>query len=381
MNGLALATWRLPQTQVEDLEAAHRHVGDLGPDVFELTTCQRVILCTQAGPGDEALERARALAEGVDVPGGERLAGFEAFRHLVTVAASLDALLPGEDQVPAQVRRAVDEQAEAIDPGLHRILQRVLATARSVRDEAGLAGHRSAPLAELAVERIPDEGPVAVWGTGTFAEATLAALPEREVHVVSRDPDRAAELAGDPARAWSRDAILAGPPRLDGLVCCTRSPDGRVLSRADVEALLVARRQPEGSPSPRPLKIVDLGVPRNVDPAVDGTSGLMLESMATLARLSRGRARADERIRAARDALEDALARERRRHWKAHSADRITALREDLSDEIQELVAELAGASSELEDDALERWTGRVHGRVAHTAQEHLLSAMRGEDP
>lgn len=381
MNRLALATWRLPQTPVEDLEDVHQHVGDLGDDVFELTTCQRVILCTRAGPGDEALDQARSLAEGVDVPGGERLAGFEAFRHLVTVAASLDALLPGEDQVPAQVRRAVDEQAERLDPGLHRILQRVLATARSVRDEAGLSGHRSAPLAELAAERIPDEGPVAVWGTGTFAEATLAALPDREVHVVSRDADRAAELAGDPSHAWTRDAILADPPGLDGLVCCTRSPDGRVLSRADVEALVAARRWTASPPSASPLKIVDLGVPRNVDPAVDGHPGIQLESMATLARLSRGRVRADERIQAARDALEDALARERRRHWKAHSADRITALREDLSEEIQALADELSEASPELEEDALERWSGRVHGRVAHTAQEHLLSALRGEDP
>lgn len=390
MNGLAVVTWRLPHATLEDLERVRETLdaGDpreaVDPPVFAMATCQRVLLATQATDGERPEALVAALAESVDVPGAERLRGPDALRHLTEVAASLDALVPGEDQVPGQFRDAVDEHVDGdrLAGPLEGTLQRVISMARTVRAESGLQGRASRSLADLTAPMVPDGAGVAVLGTGQMARALLESLdPERVDHVVSRDPARARQVAPDGTRAWDRDAFAADPPGVDVLVLCTRASQAPVLEQATARALLEAREDQAALEAADPLLILDLGLPRNADPSIATLSGVDLRTMGDLARVCRGRLLEDEHVTRAWRSLERVLERERARQAKQRLEDHITALRESVDEAFDALVDELASTHPGLDDEDLDRLARRVQGRLAHDCQEHLVAAARGEDP
>lgn len=365
MNCLALVTWRLPHAGLDEIEAA-RDATDPTPEAFRLATCQRVTLLASA---ENPAAWAESTAREAGVPGAERHLGPDAFRHLVRVTAALDAIAPGEDQVPAQVRRALDEQAEHLPGPVHRALQRVLAVAKTVRDEAGFAGAACRSLADRAVDALDDPARVTLVGTGQIAQAARQRLGERIAHVVSRRPERARDLAGPDAEAWTRQRFLDDPPAAEATLLCTRAPDEPILD-PDAAARLADREAPH--------TVVDLGVPRNADPRAGDLVGLQLFDVEALAR----RPPPEGSILAlaeAREALERALARERRRWARRDLDDRVVALREALAEDLDALVDELP---DQLDDPpALDRWKDRAHARLAHAAQTHLLDALGGRQP
>lgn len=377
MSELALATWRLPNVRVDALEDAREASTFLDRDgCWRLSTCQRLILVALAGDEDPR-GTAETLATEVGVPGAELRLGFDAFRHLARVTASLDAIVPGEDQIPGQVRSAVDAQAEDVPSQLHARLQRVLAVAKTARDEAGFSGQRSTSLADHALALIPADAAIAIVGTGTLAKAALrASAADRIDHLVSRSLERAEQRAPAGVRAWTRDRFARKPPAVDAVILCTRGKGEPVLTEEGVDALLAARQADE------PLELLDLGVPRNADPSIGDRPDVELRTVEDLARSARRAGREDERIRRARSALEAALARERRQQAQRALDDRIVALRSDLAQELDALADELAELDPALaEDGELARWIDRAHGRLAHASQEHLVALARGERP
>lgn len=390
MNRLALATWRIPQVPIEDLETARARTEAMGqPELmatvgtqalFTLATCQRVLLIAVAEDDASSAGLARALADAVDAPGAERRIGFDALRHLVEVASSLDALVPGEDQVTGQVRDALADQVEdgLVTGRLHQVLQRVLALAKGIRAEGGLQGRGKRSLADLAVPLLPAKATVAVVGTGAMAKAALDALGAgRPYHVVSRSLQRAQDRAGPAGQAWAREPFFSDPPPLDALILCTGSEDGPVLDDAATRALLANR---QGSQAP--LVILDLGLPRNARATVGTLSGVDLRTISDLVRVARGKMLDDAGIVRARQALEEALRRERRRQVKQTLSERIVALREEVDQEVEALVDELLDLDPELDEDpAFPRWAAKLQGRLAHVSQAHLEAVARGEDP
>lgn len=370
MNELALVTWRLPQTTLPRLERAREAVQDAeeSPDIFTLTTCQRALACTV---GDEPSQAATRLAENLDAPGGEQLTSWHALRHLARVAASLEALVPGEDQVPAQFRQALHDQGDALATPVRRQLERVRALSRKARDAGELAGHQSRSLIDLVLPLVPDRGSCAVVGTGTIADEALRRLSgSHELHVVSRSRNRARERAGSPQRAWTREAFFDQPPRLEVLLLATRNNEEVVLPPEK------ARRVADAGNGE--LVVVDLGVPRNAAPAVRRLDGLRVHDLEALARVARNRRADSARIQQTHQALEDALARERRRRSLQSRKQRIVALREELATEVQALAAQLPEPVGE---DDLEAWRRQAHGRLAHVSQRHLEAALEGDDP
>ncbi len=385
MRGLALVTWRLPHATLEDLERAQDALdedGVLAPldvPVFRMNTCQRVLLAAQDPDAETPETLAEALAGTVGVPGAERFCGFQALRHLTEVAASLDALVPGEDQVPGQFRRAVGSQAgqARLTGSLHGTLQRVTAMARTVRADSGLQGQASRSLADLAKPMIPDDARVALVGTGQMARAARESLGAGRVrHVVSRDEERARELAGGDARAWDRGQFTTAPPAVDAIVLCTRARHTPVLEVSTAQRLLDAR-----GPRDDPLLVVDMGLPRNADPSIATLAGLDLRTLGDLARVARGRLLEDEHVARARRVLERVLQRERARQAKKRLEGHITALRSSVDEEVQALVDELAEAHPQLDQDTLDHVARQARGRLAHACQEHLIQAAHGEDP
>lgn len=232
-----------------------------------LATCNRWELVTHLHEG-MPLDRARRLL----VPEGESRLPYAyvrdgALEQLMRVAAGLDSLNPGEDQIMRQVRAAYLDARDGgrTDSALSFAFDRALRAAKRVRREVALAPLRTSlfSLARPALEAILAPGdPATVLGAGeigALAARTLTDLGAR-VTVVNRDVGRAHELARTVGARWAPlDEYVAAAPAAVALVCATpvrHLVDGPLLARV------------------RPRLVVDLGVPRNVDAAAADRLGV-----------------------------------------------------------------------------------------------------------
>jgi glutamyl-tRNA reductase len=269
----------------ELMGAGHAQAG------VALLTCLRSELYLMADDTDSCARASIALAASwsrcdpahlqavIDVRLGETAA-----MHLFSVAAGLESATVGERQVLDQVRAAgtAARLADTTDAVLNRVFQQAHQAARRVRRETGLASPR-ASLADAAASRASRQlGGVAgrtvlLVGAGTVARATAAALARRGARrflVTSPTPVRAEALA----------------EKLRARGChCTRLPWAALPEAVDRVDLIVSATAAAGhvitpnlvSPD-RPLVILDLAVPRDVDPAIGrfaATTLIDLESL------------------------------------------------------------------------------------------------------
>src|SRR6202521_3131430 len=195
----------------------------------------------------------------------------EAVRHLFRVSAGLDSMMLGEAEILGQVREAyrfAHEQG-ATGPVLNRLFQGALEVGKRVRTETEL-GTRPMSVASAGVklaERIfgkLGERRALVLGAGTISEQVVSQLRDRgiaQLHVMNRSRDRADELAkqfGGKLVGWGEwETALQSPD----VVVSSVSADEPVLRRDIVERAMAARGN-------RALFLMDLGVPRNIDPSV-----------------------------------------------------------------------------------------------------------------
>lgn len=192
-----------------------------------------------------------------------------AVRHLFRVSAGLDSLLLGEAEILGQVREAYRFAHEygATGPVLNRLFQGALETGKRVRSETEL-GARPMSVAAAGVklaERIfgkLSERSALVLGAGTISEQVVSSLRDRGIvhlYVMNRSRDRAQTLAtqfGARLIEWGDwESGLAVPD----VVVSSVSAEDAVLTRPILEAAMAARAN-------RALFVMDLGVPRNVDP-------------------------------------------------------------------------------------------------------------------
>jgi len=236
-------------------------LGDLGcfPERVLLTTCNRWDLVVVL-PSGMSVSEARSLL----TPPGQRLkpyayVGEGALEQLTRVAASLDSLNPGEDQIMAQVRSAFSgaQAAGTTGPLTSFAFHTALRVAKRVRREVALAPLNTSlfSLARPELERhLLEGGRVAVLGAGemgALAAKTLACQKGVELIVVNRSVERARQLAKHlGVKSSSLEAFLAAPPEVDALVCAT--PVRGLIDDAALRLL------------PKVKVVVDLGVPRNV---------------------------------------------------------------------------------------------------------------------
>jgi glutamyl-tRNA reductase len=253
-----------------------------------LSTCNRCELYWCGGDDFEGWFRSFAAERGVVADQAiVRLDGEEAIRHLFSVAAGLDSQIVGETEVLGQVRRAYDaaRAAGTTTREMDAIFSAALSAGRRVRRETFLGRHPasvSSAAVELAAARLKGElGRVLVLGAGEAAEGVLRALHEQRANqtaLINRHPERANTLAlawGAEARAWDElDALLA---EADLLLVATAAAHP-VLAAATLARAAGAR---EG----RKLMVMDLAVPRNVEPAARAISGLELFDLDDLQRL------------------------------------------------------------------------------------------------
>ncbi|GIX05848.1 MAG: glutamyl-tRNA reductase [Candidatus Poribacteria bacterium] len=253
------------------------------PEVLVLSTCNRVEVY---GAGRPLPILSQALRAGL-----HRLAGIEpvgdcwylyqdadAVRHLFRVAAGLDSMVLGEPEVLGQVKAAVELSREegGIGVFLSEVAQRCFATAKRVRTETQI-GAGSVSLAsityELCRERLAplEERSALLVGTGEIAEQVAAYLQPpsvRALYIVSRSPQRAAQFA----------SRYRAQPVAYTLVSQALSAAEIVVTASDAPHPIFSRR--EGALfADRPRLIVDLGHPRNVDPALGELPTVTLYAM------------------------------------------------------------------------------------------------------
>jgi len=196
----------------------------------------------------------------------------EAMRHVLRVASALDSMVVGEPQILGQAKDAYRAAVEcgAAGPILDRLYQRAFATAKRVRTDTRIAegpvsvARVAVALARQIFEDVSGKRALLI-GAGEMAELALAALRDAglaSLAVANRSAERAAALAvAFGASAHGLDEL----PRLlaDSDVVLTSIGATRPL--LDVPLLQTALRARRG----RPIFVIDIGVPRNADPAID----------------------------------------------------------------------------------------------------------------
>ena len=214
--------------------------------------------------------------------------GSEAVTHLFAVAAGLDSMIVGEAEIQGQVKRAYELAlvAGVTGPVSNRLFRDALAAGKRARAETAI-GRSHVTVSSVAVSLAADflegdlgSGRVLVIGAGENAELAARALHERgvsTVFVANRRYDRALGLAqrfGGEAVAF--DDLPGQLESADIVVSSTGAPH-QILGRDELE--LVAARRPN-----RPLVLIDLAVPRDIDPDLAGCPGIALYDMDDLQR-------------------------------------------------------------------------------------------------
>lgn len=247
---------------------AMREQGGLEEAVL-LATCNRVEWYLAAAPQNRAVQAALRWFGAADPGGGVQVfRGEVAVRHLFRVASGLESMAVGEPQILGQVRDAftAGRAAGTVGPALDALFRAALSCGRRVRREAGVdRWATSVPAAAVSqaarvVGRL-DRSCVLVLGAGKMSEVAARALRRAgvgQMAVANRTRAAAEALArqvGATVVDWDRvDAELA---RADIVLVSTGAP--HVVLGVDRVASAVAGRE-------TPLVLVDIAVPRNVDP-------------------------------------------------------------------------------------------------------------------
>jgi glutamyl-tRNA reductase len=361
-------------------DLAARLAGDGGEAVC-LSTCNRTELYLAHESADEAERKAEAALLALEAelgPALYRLRDDAAALHLFRVAAGLDSMIPGEGEILGQVRAAHD--AGSSGPILDRLFQQAVRAGKKARTQTAIAespASVSSAAAALAEQVFGDlrECSVLVAGAGKVGELAVRNLVSRGAtiaFVANRTVDRAAELAerfgGEPI---SLNQINGELERVDVVLSSTSAP-GWILSRDQVERALPARKG-------RPLFLIDLAVPRDLDPDIHGLAGCYLYDIddldAVVAESLAGRRREAERAETL--VVEEV---DRFREWRAslHVVPAIASLRAR-AEEIR--LAELQRAKlNDSERRAAESVTAAVLNKLLHLPTIRMKEAAAAAD-
>lgn len=353
-----------------------------------VSTCNRTELLAVAGDSDGAAER---LIEFFGESIGDGSAGGRHFyelrddaavRHLFRVASSLDSMVLGEAQILGQLKdayaAAVD--ARACGPILNRMFHRAFRTAKRVRTETGL-GAAAVSVARVGVALAAEVfetfagKQVLLVGAGDMAESALHGLREagaREIAVLNRTLGTAERLADRlGGRAGPLDALEAELARADIALASVdvRSP---LVTRDCVERALDGR-------SGRPLLLIDLGMPRNVDPGANEVDDAYVYDLDDLDAIAeRGREHRRGAVPPAEAIVEEEV--ERFARWRAglEAVPTIRALLQQSAElatgEARRTAARLPEATPEVRQ-ALERMAEAIVAKLLHRP----LDRLRGE--
>ncbi|RFA17410.1 glutamyl-tRNA reductase [Subtercola boreus] len=218
--------------------------------------------------------------EAVSVLSGDAVA-----EHLFSVSSGLESVVVGEDEIAGQVKRALQTARVegTTSSALERLFQRASHTSRDVKTKTGVggAGRSLVRLAlDLAESRVTDWSGTRILlvGTGKYARVSLLALQERGATEFS---------VYSPSGRIAPFAARHGIPQIwaDDLVAAIAASDVIVTASQSPVAVLTATHFADAQAAPDALErrlVIDLGLPRNVDPAVSSVAGVELLDLETI---------------------------------------------------------------------------------------------------
>ncbi|MDA8079838.1 MAG: glutamyl-tRNA reductase [Nitrospiraceae bacterium] len=258
-------------------------------EVAVLSTCNRVELYACVGNTAAASERIKDFLAGFH---GIKRAEFEkslyvhggpdAVQHVFRVSSSLDSMVVGEPQILGQIKDAFEFALAKKTTGvlLNKLMKKAISTAKRVRTETRIAENAvsiSFAAVELAKKIFTNLGGKSfmLLGAGEMAELAARHLVNngvQDVMVVNRTYERGCELADEfKGKAVRWEDFLREIVHADIVICSTGAP-GYVLLKEQMQKVMKERRQ-------RPVFIIDISVPRNIDPEINKIDNVYLYSV------------------------------------------------------------------------------------------------------
>lgn len=313
-----------------------------------------------------------------------------AVQHLFAVAAGLDSMVIGEAQILGQLRAAyaAADTAGTVGRTLHELSQQALRVGKRVHTRTGIDAAGASVVSEaltVAAQTLGDLGGVraVVVGAGAMGALTAAHLRRagaQEIVVLNRSAERAQRLVentrrtGTPARHAPLEALADELTTADLLVASTGAV-GTVVARETVAAAMVAR---DG----RPLAVIDLGLPRDVDPGVAALPGVSVVDLVSLQARLAPRAHG-EAVAAAQELVAEEAQAYLAAQRSAEVTPTVTALRRRASEVVDGELLRLDSRLPELDPAVREefvRSVRRVVDKLLHTPTVQVKRLAEGPD-
>lgn len=345
-----------------------------------LSTCNRVEIAVTAEDSCDPLDSVAdflARAQKVDRQWVRQFlyhhADRAAIKHLFRVAASLDSMVVGEPQILGQLKAAYDtaKQSGAVNGYLESVLTRAFSVAKRVRTETEI-GQSAVSVSYAAVELARQifgslKGKRAILvGAGKMSELAARHLQRSgvsEILVTNRSPQRALQMAeAFHGRVVDYAAFVNALPEVDVLIASSGAPH-YILHKEDMKRVIGARRN-------RPMFLIDIAVPRNIEPSVNELDNVFLYDIDDLQKAveQNRRGRQEEAIAAERivdDEVERMITRLRARELTPT----IVALQQQLEGvraaEIERVRGKL-GSLTPQQEEAIEALTRGIINKLAH---------------
>lgn len=379
----------LPDGELHDTLRALAAEGGFGETVL-VSTCNRVEIYASGESTGELIRAARAhltARAGGDI--GDVLYerhGDEAVRHAFRVAASLDSLVVGEPQILGQLKDAYQAACDTGTVGslLGRCFTRAFAVAKRVRSETGIA-EGTVSVSSIAIELAKkifgdlDGRRALLLGAGEMGEAAAKSLAQTgaTLRVVNRSAEKARALAlacGGEAREYE---LLPSELVKADVVITSTSSTHFVLTHELMRDVMRTRRH-------RPIFLIDIAVPRDVDPRVGDLDGVFLYDVDDLTKV------AEDNLAARRkeaDAAERIVAIEVEEFatWRRtlDLAPTIVAIRERVASIVHAELSRTTPRLRDLSDDdrrALERMGDAIVAKILHHPIRELKQAASEPD-
>jgi glutamyl-tRNA reductase len=344
-------------------------------EVMLLSTCNRVEVLAHGGsdkpvderPLVEALASMRGLYAAALLPHFYVYRGEDALRHLFRVASSLDSMVLGEPQILGQLKDAYSAAKErgALQSALEPVLARAFAVAKRVRNETAIGRNAvsvSYAAVDLAKQIFGDLRPrhALLIGAGKMAELAARHLSRAgcgRIYVTNRTRARAEQMA-----ALVEGAVIdyeSFQTRLHemDIVLASSGATDYILRKEDIRTVLRKRQN-------RPVFLIDIAVPRNIDPAVDELENAYLYDIDDLGREVEANRQARQReAEEAEQIIQEEVQRLIERFRTREVAPVIVSLQQRLD---------------ELAREEMERWRGKlgVDGERAEALEAYTRSLL-----
>lgn len=356
-----------------------------------LGTCNRTeIYCLSADGGRETLTD--WIHESNGIPAGQldehiyTHQGEDAARHLVRVASGLDSLVLGETQILGQLKDAWQHAHDAGSLGkvLDRLFQHTFASAKAIRTNSGISEHpvsvayTAVVLARQIFGDLKSQTVVLV-GAGEMVQLCGRYLVDHGIDkllILNRSRAKAEEIAEElGATAMTLDRLEEALPRADILISSTASPQPVILKK-DIKAALRKRRH-------RPMFLVDIAVPRDIDPGIAKLKDVYLYTIDDLQQVvDENIQQRSEAARSAQASVDEAVAGFMRWLYGMRAARTLKRIREQSHEFEQDLAQRALNRLQAGQDpgQVIQQLASTLTNKILHLPSKRLREAAEEQD-